>query len=208
MVAEALRYAAGDAARLVYLDGATAIARQALPSTGSWDRWASATVTLTLPAGDSTLSVIYASGTARSVHDLHAVFSANAVDPCVGTILTRAMRAPADCLSGGGRMGEMMRAHDWSSTPLGPVESWPQSLCTSVSICLKSLFPILVWWGPELVMLYNDAYRPMLGQTKHPAGARAARPASAGREIWHVIGPMLDRVLARAARRPGPTTSS
>ena len=89
-----------------------------------------------------------------------------------------------------------MRSIDWSQTPLGPVESWPQSLRTSVSICLNSRFPIFVWWGPELVMLYNDAYRPMLGATKHPrAMGRSGREIWA--EIWPVIGPMMEGVLTR-----------
>ena len=73
-----------------------------------------------------------------------------------------------DVLIGGGEMGALMRSLDWATTPIGPVEHWPQSLRTAVSICLDSRFPILIWWGPELVMLYNDAYRPMLGATKHP----------------------------------------
>ena len=65
-------------------------------------------------------------------------------------------------------MGAWMRSFDWSRTPLDPAERWPQSLRTAVSICLRSRFPILVWWGRDLVMLYNDAYRPILGQSKHP----------------------------------------
>ena len=64
---------------------------------------------------------------------------------------------PEDCLIGGGGMGELMRAKDWSQTPLGPVAEWPQSLRTSVSTCLNSRFPILIWWGPDFVKLYNDA---------------------------------------------------
>ena len=55
-------------------------------------------------------------------------------------------------------MGALMRTPDWSSTKLGPIDQWPQSLRTSVSTCLNSRFAILVWWGPDLVMLYNDAY--------------------------------------------------
>ena len=86
-----------------------------------------------------------------------------------------------------------MRALDWSRTPLGPVDGWPQSLRTSVSICLNSAFPILVWWGPELVMLYNDAYRPMLGD-KHPRSV--GQPGLVcWAEIADVIGPVLRDVL-------------
>src|SRR5438105_7111876 len=99
-----------------------------------------------------------------------------------------------DTLAGGGEMGALICSLDWSQTPLGPVESWPQSLRTSVSICLASHFPMLIWWGSELVMLYNDAYRPMLGTTKHPQ-SMGQRGRECWPEIWDIIGPMLEGVL-------------
>jgi PAS domain S-box-containing protein len=102
--------------------------------------------------------------------------------------------AGAELFSGGGRMGELMAATDWARTPLGIVEEWPASLRTSLDICLRSRFPILVWWGSDLVMLYNDAYRPMLGQSKHPR-ALGAPGREIWPEIWPIIGPMLDGVL-------------
>ncbi len=89
-----------------------------------------------------------------------------------------------------------MRALDWSQTPLGAVETWPQSLRTSVSICLQSRFPMLIWWGRELVMLYNDAYRPMLGTSKHPY-ALGQRGRECWWEVWEEIEPMLDGVLTQ-----------
>lgn len=67
--------------------------------------------------------------------------------------------------AGPGEMRALMRAKDWAATPLGPVSGWPQSLRTALSICIASRFPMFVWWGPDLIMLYNDAYRPMLGAT-------------------------------------------
>ncbi len=70
-------------------------------------------------------------------------------------------------LAGGGEMGQLIRSMDWSKTPLGPVETWPQSLRTSVSLCLSSTFPILIAWGPETIQIYNDSYRPICG-AKHP----------------------------------------
>ncbi|AKD58713.1 histidine kinase [Spirosoma radiotolerans] len=64
-------------------------------------------------------------------------------------------------------MGQLIRTMDWSTTPLGPIADWPQSLRTSVSLCLSSTFPILIAWGPETIQLYNDSYRPICG-AKHP----------------------------------------
>lgn len=74
----------------------------------------------------------------------------------------------ADWVAGGGEMGELIRSYNWASTPLGPLESWPQSLRSAVSILLPSGAQIAMFWGPELITLYNDAYRPVLGK-KHPA---------------------------------------
>jgi len=92
-------------------------------------------------------------------------------------------------------MGELMRSFDWSSTVLGPVNTWPQSLRTSVSTCLNSRFAILVWWGPDFAMLYNDAYASILGR-KHPS-ALGARGRDMFPEIWHIIAPMLNGVMER-----------
>src|SRR5690348_5355313 len=84
---------------------------------------------------------------------------------------------------------------DWAATPLGPAEQWPQSLRTSISICLASKFPILIWWGPELAKIYNDAYAEILGG-KHPAAL--GRPGrEVWPEIWDIIGPMLRGVMQR-----------
>jgi len=105
-----------------------------------------------------------------------------------------AISATSDIFNGGGEMGQLMRSLDWSNTPLGPRESWPQSLRTTISICLSSRFPMLIWWGPELVMLYNDAYRPILGDTKHPQ-AMGQRGQECWPEIWDIIGPMLQDVI-------------
>ena len=100
-----------------------------------------------------------------------------------------------DFLAGGGEMGARVRALDWSKTPLGPIAKWPQSLKTSVSTCLNSRFPMLIWWGPQLVKIYNDAYRPLIG-SKHP-WALGSPGKEVWPEIWNVIGPMLNQVLER-----------
>jgi len=95
--------------------------------------------------------------------------------------------------SGKGEMAGLIRATDWSRTPLGPVEGWPQSLRTAVSICLGSRHPIVLWWGPERWMFYNDGYRPMLGE-RHPQFlGRPGRECWA--DIWHIIGPMMEQVI-------------
>src|SRR5947207_4962318 len=94
-------------------------------------------------------------------------------------------------------MARRMRELDWSHTALGPPELWPQSLRTSVSTCLDCAFPIVLWWGPQLAILYNDEYCPMLGPEKHPWAL--GRPgADVWAEIWDVIAPMLSQVVSRA----------
>ncbi len=92
-------------------------------------------------------------------------------------------------LRGGGEMGARIRAFDWSATSLGPPGSWPGSLKTAVRIMLTSRQPMFVWWGPELINLYNDAYRAVLCG-KHPEAL--GRPAA---EVWHEI---WDQVAPRA----------
>src|ERR1700733_13832948 len=100
----------------------------------------------------------------------------------------------ADVLLGGGELGARMRAMDWSTTPLGPVERWPQSLRTCVRIILTSQQPMFVWWGDELTNLYNDAYISILGG-KHPWAL--GRPAAeVWREIWDgPIGPRAAQAM-------------
>jgi signal transduction histidine kinase len=97
-------------------------------------------------------------------------------------------------LADGGRMGELIRARDWSNTPLGPPETWPASLRTTLSLCLASNFPLCFIWGPERVQIYNDGYWPICG-SKHPH--------SLGQDYrecwfsaWPVIGPGFERCVA------------
>ncbi|HLP50863.1 MAG TPA: PAS domain-containing protein [Chitinophagales bacterium] len=98
-------------------------------------------------------------------------------------------------LSGKGEMTILTRQKDWSATPVGPIETWPQSLRTTIGIILSSKFPMFLWWGPQLTCFYNDAYRPSLGQQgKHPSilgmPAKEAWP-----EIWDTISPLINQVL-------------
>ncbi|WP_226889149.1 PAS domain S-box protein [Nostoc sp. MG11] len=98
-----------------------------------------------------------------------------------------------DLFTMGGEMGALMRALDWSQSPLGAVENWSLSLGVALSICLNSRFPMVIWWGKELVLLYNDAWQPILG-TKHPqALGRPGKEVWA--EIWDIIGVQLESVL-------------
>ncbi len=103
-----------------------------------------------------------------------------------------------DCIfiAEGGEMGDLMREKDWSTSPLGNPGTWPQSLRTSVNIMLNTRYPMFLWWGPELLCFYNDAYRKSLGQQgKHPA-ILGMRAEEAWPEIWATIKPMIDKVLA------------
>jgi len=100
---------------------------------------------------------------------------------------------PFAFLAGGGEMGRLIRSMDWSGTPLGPVESWPQSLRTTVNICLASDLPICVIWGPGLVQIYNDGYRVICGG-KHPHSMGQAF-RDCWKEAWPVIGDAHDAAL-------------
>jgi PAS domain S-box-containing protein len=95
---------------------------------------------------------------------------------------------------GGGQMGALIRALDWTQTPLGPIEGWPQSLRSALAICLGSSSAIGIYWGRDLTLLYNDAWRELIGE-KHPSAlGRPAREVFP--EIWETIGPMFARVLS------------
>ena len=96
---------------------------------------------------------------------------------------------------GNTEMALRMREFDWSTTPLGPVEQWPQALRTAVSISLSCAFPIVLWWGPDLTLLYNDEYSAILGP-KHPSALGEPGQTVWG-EIWDIVGPMLGQVMTR-----------
>ena len=100
-------------------------------------------------------------------------------------------------LADGGEMGERMRAFDWSDSPLGPPERWPQALRTATRIVLSTKFPMFVAWGPELRFLYNDGYAEILGN-KHPfALGHAFEDVWA--EIWDEIRTIAERAVAGEA---------
>ncbi len=94
---------------------------------------------------------------------------------------------------GDSEMARRMRAMDWGATAFGPLAQWPQSLRTAASICIASRLPMIVWWGPTLSVVYNDAYIPIF-QQKHPS-VLGRTGVEAWGEGWDVIGPMLERVM-------------
>ncbi len=101
----------------------------------------------------------------------------------------------------GGTVGALMQALDWSRTPLGSLDTWPQSLVSTVSICLSTRFPISVYWGPEYILLYNDAWIPLEGG-RHPVAL--GRPLQEVHpELWEFLGPSFER-----AYHDGESTSA
>ncbi len=91
-------------------------------------------------------------------------------------------------------MGQRTRQHDWSATTLGTPDQWPLSLRTTIGTVLHSAFPMFLWWGPDLLCFYNDAYRVSLGENgKHPAVGK--RGAEVWPEIWDFIGPLIEQVM-------------
>ncbi|HET8726127.1 MAG TPA: PAS domain-containing protein, partial [Alphaproteobacteria bacterium] len=101
-------------------------------------------------------------------------------------------------LAGGGVMGDLIRAYDWSSTPLGPPQTWPAPLRTAVGLLLGARQPVYVAWGRELTSLYNDGYLPIVG-AKHPEGL--GQPfRSLWAEIWETFRPIVEATMAGEAQ--------
>lgn len=110
----------------------------------------------------------------------------------LGTLGVSGRKLPAvtSWLTGGGEMGVRIREFDWSDTAIGPMENWSPTLRIMVRFLLANRFPLLLWWGPDYVSIYNDAYCPVLGD-KHPWGL--GKPVSeCWSEIWHVLKPLID----------------
>jgi PAS domain S-box-containing protein len=110
-------------------------------------------------------------------------------------MLTINRATSADFLAGGGEMGALMRAYDWSGSRLGKPETWPQSLRTAVRILLNTNHPMFIWWGSDLIQFYNDAYRQTMGPERHPTAlGQGGRECWA--EIWDIIGPQIEQVMS------------
>jgi PAS domain S-box-containing protein len=90
-------------------------------------------------------------------------------------------------------MAALIRAHDWSSTPLGPIEDWSEALLLSANLMLSCAFPSLVFWGEKSVQLYNDAFIPLLAE-RHPAGL-GQTAQECWWDAWQIVGPNLKRVM-------------
>jgi PAS domain S-box-containing protein len=93
-------------------------------------------------------------------------------------------------------MADLIRDFPWQQTPLGPMEDWPELLVSMVNTILDTRHPMLLWWGGSLIQFYNDAFRPSLGQEKHPKGigqpGRECWP-----EVWPIVGPEIEAVMSR-----------
>lgn len=101
------------------------------------------------------------------------------------------MSNPTAFLRGGGQSARAIAAYDWSTSPLGPMEQWPQSLRTALGMMLSSNFPKAIVWGPQLITFHNDGFKPILGN----------KPAAIGRpfsEVWHEVWPELVPMVDRA----------
>jgi PAS domain S-box-containing protein len=92
-------------------------------------------------------------------------------------------------------MVPLVRGFDWSKTPLGPISRWPNSLSSAVNLCLSASLPMFVWWGPDLINIYNDAYCDVLGKRHPDALGQPAKKIWA--DIWDVIGSDVDAVVKR-----------
>ena len=104
--------------------------------------------------------------------------------------------AAATLFAGDGEMRALCRTFDWSTTPLGPVAQWPLSLRTIVSVLLASRHPMFLWWGPELIQFYNDAYRPSFAEGGRHPRALGARGEEFWTDIWDIIGPQISQVMS------------
>lgn len=102
---------------------------------------------------------------------------------------------PVSWLLNGGQMGAAIRSCDWAKTSLGPIDTWPQELRTAVGLCLHTRFPMFLWWGKELINLYNDAYIPTLGKRHPDALGKPAR--SLWEDVWPAVAPQVNAVLER-----------
>jgi hypothetical protein len=96
-------------------------------------------------------------------------------------------------MGGGGKMGQLLRAKDWTKTELGAVENWDQTLLTMTGLVINSTHPMALWWGSKHILLYNDEYIPVAG-VMHPK-AFGARAKDNWAELWPQLEPLIKDVM-------------
>ncbi|HEY4215603.1 MAG TPA: ATP-binding protein [Gemmatimonadaceae bacterium] len=106
------------------------------------------------------------------------------------------LRKAAELFDQPGEMARRCREFDWTRTPLGPVPTWSQSLRVSVAIVLASRHPMFLWWGPNLIQIFNDGYLPSFGGSGRDVAALGAKGREHWAEIWPVIGPEIESIMA------------
>jgi signal transduction histidine kinase/CheY-like chemotaxis protein len=107
-----------------------------------------------------------------------------------GSVETESFTAETSWIVDEGEMGALIRAFDWSQTAIGPMANWSPTLRIMIRFLLANRFPLLLWWGPQYVSIYNDAYRPVLG-AKH-SWALGKPVSECWSEIWHILKPLID----------------
>jgi two-component sensor histidine kinase len=113
----------------------------------------------------------------------------------MGADMTVGERPSFDFWASDGELAGLMRGFDWSNSPLGPPQQWPQSLRVTIRLMLSTRHPMFIWWGPDLIQFYNDAYRETMGPERHPS-ALGGRGRECWAEIWDIIGPQIDYVMS------------
>ena len=113
---------------------------------------------------------------------------------------TELQQAGAERIVGSGEMTELVRRHNWAATPLGSIDSWSPELVAAVNLTLCSSMPTRIMWGPDLLLIYNDAYRPYPGKRHPDALGRPARVVY--RESWAIVGPLLQQAYATGESIP------
>src|SRR6266545_4783349 len=105
-------------------------------------------------------------------------------------------------LAGGGRMGALIRSMDWTQTPLGPISRWPPNLAIAAGIMVRSPQPMFMWWGPELINLYNDACASIVASRRAMSLGQPA--AVVWSDVWHAIRPQVDALWSDARTESDP----
>jgi PAS domain S-box-containing protein len=104
--------------------------------------------------------------------------------------------ASAELIVGAGEMADLVRSFDWDGTPLGPIREWSSELRALTNMLLASPDPMLIYWGKDLTLIYNDAARP-IASVKHPRSL-GGRARDVWKEAWHIVGPDVEKAITEA----------